>query len=84
MNKKKGIIILIVGLLFCLTIRLFCGVFEHDEFGNDVYFVKHRPTWKWRFYSPTGMSDLELNQMTVEQKNEQLLFDEFVDKRFTR
>ena len=84
MNRKISKIFLIVGLLLCLTVRLFCGVFEHDEFGDDVYFIKYRPTWKWRFYSPRGMSDLELNQMTIEQKNEQLLFDEFVGKRITR
>ncbi len=56
----------------------------HDEFGDDVYFIKHRPTWKWRFCSPSGMGDLEPNQMNAEQKNEQLLFDEFVAKRITR
>jgi hypothetical protein len=30
------------------------------------------------------MSDLELKQMTEEQKKEQLLFDEFVGKRISR
>jgi hypothetical protein len=67
-----------------LVIRLFCGVYVHDEFGEDVYFIKHKPTWKWRFYSPRGMSDLSINEMTIEQKNEQLLFDEFVGKRINR
>ena len=84
MNRKISKVFLIVGLLLCLKVRLFSGVFEHDEFGDDVYFIKFRSTWKWRFYSPRGMSDLELKQMTIEQKNEQLLFDEFVGNRITR
>lgn len=83
MNKKYKVIFVVI-LLLSLTIRLFCGVFEHDEFGDDVYFIKHSPTWKWRFYSPQGESDLELDQMTVEQQKEQLLFDEFVNNRIAR
>lgn len=83
MTKKHKIAFTIV-LTLCVIIRLFCGVFEHDEFGDDVYFIKHKPTWKWRFYSPQAMSDLELNQLTPAQQKEQLLFDEFVGNRITR
>lgn len=83
MNKKHKLT-LVIGLLLCITIRLFCGVFEHDEFGDDVYFIKHKPTWKWRFRSPQGMSDLKIDQMTPAQQEEQILFDEFVGGRITR
>jgi hypothetical protein len=84
MGARKVKILFVAGLILFIIARLFCGVFEHDEFGSDVYFIKHRPIWKWRFYSPRGMSDLKLNQMTDKQKNEQLLFDEFVEKRIIR
>jgi len=82
--NKKHKLTLVIGLLLCITIRFFCGVFEHDEFGDDVYFIKHKPTWKWRFRSPQGMSDLKIDQMTPAQQEEQLLFDEFVGGRITR
>lgn len=83
MNKKHKLT-LVISLLLCITIRLFCGVFEHDEFGDDVYFIKHKPTWKWRFRSPQGMSDLKIDQMTPAQQEEQILFDEFVGNRIRR
>lgn len=83
MNKKYEIAVTI-SIILCFAVRLFCGVFEHDEFGNDVYFIKHKPTWKWRFYSPQGESDLDPSQMTPAQQKEQLLFDEFVGNRITR
>ncbi|SHJ03669.1 hypothetical protein [Flavobacterium terrae] len=83
MNKKHKLT-LVIGLLLCITIRLFCGVFEHDEFGDDVYFIKHKPTWKWRFKSPQGKSDLKIDQMTPAQQEEQILFDEFVGNRIRR
>lgn len=84
MNRRKIKLLGIIGIILFVTTRFFCGVFEHDEFGDDVYFIKHKPTWKWRFKSPRGMSDLELDQMNEEQKEEQILFDEFVDKRISR
>jgi hypothetical protein len=84
MKSNKFKIFIFTTIIIVLTIRFFCGVFEQDEFGEDVYFIKHKPNWKWRFYSPRGMGDLELNQMTVEQKNEQVMFDEFVSKRISR
>ncbi|AQY20977.1 hypothetical protein [Riemerella anatipestifer] len=84
MNKRKIKFLAIIGLVFCFVVRFFCGVYEHDEFAENYYFIKHKPTWKWRFYSPRGMSDLELNQMTNEQKYEQKMFDEYVENRIKR
>ena len=57
---------------------MFFGVYVHDEFYNECLFIKHRPTWKWKFYSPFGMSDLTMEDLTEEEKKEQLLFYEFV------
>ena len=84
MGNKKTKAIFISILILSLIIRLFCGVFVHDEFGDNVYFIKYKPTWKWRFYSPRGMSDQGANQLTKQQKYEQQLFDEYVGKRVTR
>ena len=84
MNKRKIKFLVIINLVLCFAVRFFCGVFEHDEFDEDIYFIKYKPTWKWRFYSPRGMSDLELNQMTNEQKYEQKMFDKYVGNRIKR
>lgn len=83
-GKKKYILLLVISTSLFLTVRLFCGVFEHDEFNEDIYFIKHRPIWKWRFYSTIGMSDLDTSNLSSEQKREQKLFDEFVAKRMNR
>ncbi|MBB3696483.1 hypothetical protein KMW28_10165 [Flammeovirga yaeyamensis] len=76
MKRKTGIIILFLGLL--VIMKFWIGIYTHDEFGSKRIFVKHRPIWKTHFYSPRGMSDLKLSEMTIEKQNEQILFDEFV------
>ncbi|WP_289665384.1 hypothetical protein [Flavobacterium panacagri] len=75
---KKKVLIVIFILAVAMTIRLFCGVYEHDEFAETNFFIKHRPTWKWRFYSPTGMSDLKMEDLSKEKQIEQKYFNEFV------
>lgn len=65
--------------------RLFLGVYVHDEFYEKHLFIKHRPTWKWKFYSPSGMSNLTMDDLTDKEKKEQLLFNEFIrDKGLSR
>lgn len=59
-------------------------MYEHDEFNENYYFVKHKPCWKWRFYSPRGMSDLTLEDMTKEEQYEQKMFDEYIGNRIKR
>lgn len=76
MKKKIGIGIFIFAIV--LTIRLFCGVYLHDEYPEEYFFVKHRPTWKWRFYSPIGMSDRRIEELSKERQIEQQYFNEFV------
>ena len=75
---KKKITVLILISVIVLTIRLFCGVYEHDEFAETNFFIKHRPTWKWRFYSPIGMSDMKMEELSKEKQIEQQYFNEFV------
>ncbi|SFT89924.1 hypothetical protein SAMN05216474_3036 [Lishizhenia tianjinensis] len=68
----------VVAYLGFVLIRLFFGVYTHDEFGEKHLFIKHRPHWKWSFYSPIGMSDKKLENLDEERKYEQLMFNEFV------
>jgi hypothetical protein len=75
--KKKFLIILFTFAVI-LIIRLFCGVYEHDEFAESYFFIKHRPTLKWKFYSPQGMSDLKFEELSKEKQNEQKYFNEFI------
>lgn len=77
--KKKifgGILVVVLFTLF----RLFFGVYVDDEFGDESLFIKHRPIWKWRFYSPIGMSDLKMEDLTKENQMEEQYYEEFIRK----
>ncbi|KAF2515188.1 hypothetical protein [Flavobacterium foetidum] len=78
---KKKVLIVVFILSVGITTRLFVGVYEHDEFAETDFFIKHRPTWKWRFYSPIGMSDLRMEDLSKEEQTEQQYFNEFVRDR---
>ena len=75
--------LLILGFLTFAAVagRFWLGVYIHDEFFEKHLFIKHRPTWKWKFYSPIGMSDKTMDDLSPEQQVEQRLFDEFVRDR---
>ena len=79
MRKKRFIIIL--TLAFAIGIRLFSGIYIHDEFEETHFFIKHRPIWKWRFYSPIGVSDLKFDDLSREAQKEQLFYNEFIRDR---
>jgi len=76
MNRKQRILLLLIG--FVIITKFSVGIYEDDEFTEKRLFIKHRPIWKTFFYSPRGMSDKKLTQMTKEDQKEQLLFDEFI------
>ncbi len=78
---KKILILLFVSLFVIIITRLFCGVYVHDEFSEKNFFIKHRPTWKWKFYSPIGMSDMKINELSKEKQIEQKYFDKFIVKQ---
>jgi hypothetical protein len=80
MVKKLSSILVIVILV--VIGKFWIGVFEHDEFYYNDVFIKHRAIWKTYFYSPRGMSDLKLSEMTQEEQTEQILFDQFVISNF--
>ncbi|KQW98649.1 hypothetical protein [Flavobacterium sp. Root420] len=75
---KKIISIGIFIFAIILTIRLFCGIYIHDEFAEKHFFIKYRPCWKWTFYSPLGMSDNKIEELSEENQIEQKYFNEFV------
>lgn len=75
LNQK---LFLLLGLLLLLLTLLYVGVFEHDEFSYHVLFPKHRASLQFYFYSPTGMSDLQLSNLSPQLQKEELAFDEFV------
>ncbi len=78
---KKIISASVFIIIIITSLRFWIGIYRHDEFNNTHLFLKHRPIWKWKFYSPTGMSDLKINEMTPAQQQEQRLFNEFVKNR---
>jgi hypothetical protein len=75
--KRKTSIVVFTFTVF-LSIRLFCGVYVHDEFAEKNFFIKHRPIWKWEFYSPLGMSDRKFEELSREKQIEQKYFYEFI------
>ena len=79
LKSKIGIITLLIGIL--IASKLWFGIYTHDEFGEKSIFIKHRPIWKTFFYSPRGMSDLIISEMSTEKQNEQILFDEFISNQ---
>lgn len=77
----KPNIYLIVGTVFIILTWLFVGLFRDDEFCELDIFIKHHPTFKVNFYSPTGMSDLTVNDLSADKQVEEIAFEEFVNKR---
>jgi hypothetical protein len=69
---------MLFGMIFLVLTCLFTGLFREDEFYELSIFTKHRPTFKIYFYSPTGQSDLTLNDLSLENQNEERAFQEFV------
>lgn len=76
---KKALIILLLAITLLLS-KFWIGIYKDDEFSSTHVFIKYRPIWKTYFYSPRGMSDLKLSDMSVIRQTEQKLFDEFVLK----
>lgn len=76
MNLRPNIVLTALGLVFGLLTVLFCGICRDPEFYEPSIFVKHRPTFKLHFYSPTGEQDIiDLNERG---KEEEIAFQEFV------
>ena len=79
MKRKIELLIITIGIL--IVSKFWIGIYSHDEFGGKNIFIKHRPIWKTFFYSPIGMSDLKLSELSTEKQNEQILFNEFISNQ---
>ena len=75
---KNKILITTSLITLAILFRLFFGIYVDDEFGEKSLFIKHRPTWKWKFYSPLGMSDMNINDLTKVSQDEEKYYDEFI------
>jgi len=80
MTTRPNIFILL-GTVFIILTWLFVGLYRDDEFYEPDLFTKHRPTFKVNFYSPIGMQDLELNDLTPDRRLEEKAFQEFIVER---
>lgn len=69
-----------VYFFFAIVFRFYFGIYVEEEFGDKNLFLKHRPIWKWKFYSPIGMSDLKIKDLTIEKQIEEKYYDEFIKK----
>jgi peptidoglycan hydrolase CwlO-like protein len=76
--KKKFILSILFSSVLFLIVRFNFGVFVHDEFLEEYIFLKHKPIWKWRFYSPIHQSDQKIENLLPEKQYEQKMFNEFV------
>lgn len=83
-SKKNNKHIKLYGailLIWIVSVKLFGGVYKDDEFGQKKFFIKHKPSWKFYFYSPRSMSNVTLEEMPENKRSMQIMYDEFVPKR---
>nr|WP_199002244.1 hypothetical protein [Flavobacterium sp. ASV13] len=67
-----------LGIVFFIISWLFIGLFRDDEFYEPFLFIKYRPSFKVNFYSPIGMQDLSLHELSPDKREEELAFQDFV------
>lgn len=67
------------ALILFLAAWLFLGVYRDREFGDSHLFLKHRPTFKVRFYAPIGESDTRVNDLAPASRYEEIMYREFVE-----
>jgi len=71
---------LIVGpLIMCLSaIWLFTGIYQDRECSFYYAFVKHRPSPKFFFYSPLGVSAAGIESLSPKLQEEERAYRDFV------
>jgi hypothetical protein len=70
-----ALVVLIAGWLFL-------GIYHGREFTDKHLFLKHRPTFKFNFYSPLGESDgtlKTLNALNPKLGYEEMKYQEYVE-----
>ena len=81
LNFVFGLGIISLGLITFFSGWLFLGVYGGREFGDKYLFLKHRPTFKFFFTAPLGESDGPLENLKPENRQEELLYQEFMEKK---
>jgi hypothetical protein len=76
----KAIIKIFIGI----TLFSFVGIKYDTEFYEPEFFVKHKPNFKIEYYSPIGDSDLTLNDLNGDRKEQEIAYRDFVGNYFDR
>lgn len=76
MKKFLPIIWILVGAL----LLSFIGVKNHPSQGHRMVIVKHKPSLKLEYYSPIGNSKKILEELSLAEQKEELLYREFVKR----
>lgn len=76
----KTIIKLFIGII----LFTFIGIKYDTEFYEPEFFVKHKPNFKIEYYSPIGESDLTLNDLSGNRKQQEIDYLEFVGNYYDR
>ena len=76
----KAIVKIFIGII----LFTFVGIKYDTEFYEPEFFVKHKPNFKIEYYSPTGESDLTLNDLSGNRKEQEIAYREFVGNYYDR
>lgn len=76
----KAIIKIFIGI----TLFSFVGIKYDTEFYEPEFFVKHKPNFKIEYYSPLGESDLTLNDLNGDRREQEIAYRDFVGNYYDR
>jgi hypothetical protein len=68
----------LIKILAGLFLLMFVGIKYEPEFGEAAFFIKHKPNFKFEYFSPIGESDLAINDFDQKNQYEELKYQEFV------
>ncbi len=78
MRILESALVIVLGV-FALS---WVGIWNDPEFGEHAIFLKHRPAIQLEFYSPTGMSDMQLADLPPERYEDEEAYINFVSSRW--
>lgn len=73
-----------IKILIGITLFSFVGIKYDTEFFEPELFIKHKPNFKIEYYSPIGESDLTLNDLRGERREQEITYREFVGNYYDR
>jgi hypothetical protein len=80
-TKAKVAVGVSLASLLVLITWLKLGVYTDREFGDFYYvFPKHRLSFRFYFYSPSGESDIPMSSLTPAQQEAEMAFEDFVER----